>query len=386
MAEGSNVIADAKRMWGQLKASLNSMWRGLLSDGHGKETGKVVEEGVAADGSAVFTIELMSGKKFKLKMTKRLEAKKQEDNVYDLTFLMEDGSQFESNSVREDKVRNEISSFVREHFKDDEEDGDSFAQVTDEAGNDVTLERSQEHVAQQTNSARKLNIKLNRIVGSREDTISLTGIMCSNITAEAALDIVNSVLDDEQFVDGLPEGESSFSIMDEGNTVDVQPTTDAIDLRGAFTEVLKASLQVQDDMMYVYWNLQDPQHDRVRSLVDDRNWTTRYMINTLAELCYEHTGSVLHPQALRADRGLPADMPMDGPVSKDTALGILRNSTQALLDSLECYYCNFPHDVQPTVDGWIRDWKDFVDNRLKRFTETGTLPGPTVKAVDAPAI
>ena len=384
---GQDMLEQAKAMWAKLKSGLSAMWKELLTTTDGKESGKVVEEGVAKDGSAIYTIELMSGKKFKMKLTKTgdTDAVNPDDPdnpgteaKYTVAFLLENGMQFTRRDIAQSKVREEIRKFIRDKFKDDEEDGESFESVTDESGNDVTLERSQEHVAnQQTNSAKKLNITVKRIVGCKEDTISLTGIMCSNITAEEALSIVNNVMDDQGFTDALPAGESAFRIIDEGNTVDVQPTDEPIDIRGSFIDVMKESMRLQNDLSFVYWNLQDPVLERLRNMIDDKNWNIRYQISTLAELCYEHTGSVLHPFVLIRDAGEP-DVPVDGPIDKDVAKDIVTSSVRRMLDTLECYYCNFPHDVQPVIDGWIREWKDFVDNRLKRYTEANTAPGVTV--------
>ena len=65
-------------------------------------------------------------------------------------------------------------------------------------------------------------------------------------------------------------------------------------------------------------------------------------------------------------KSISSDYSGDTGFDIDTGYSVLTTEVKKYIDTLECYYCNLPHDVQSLLDDWIREWKHQTDYLIAR--------------------
>lgn len=209
------------------------------------------------------------------------------------------------------------------------------------------------------NSSRRLSVTLQRVRGSKEDTINLTAIN-ANYNATEALDDLDAVLSDDDFVELITEKPASFDIVEVDDEYDVQPA-DAVDTSKTFEIMLQSCVNTYHNLQTIHWGSKGNKFKELHSFIETLIWDTQSNVDTIAEWCVEYTGVV--PNVLTYQYTPIATV--QG-FDFQTGIDIAKKLIEDYISVLECYYVNVEHDVQSVMDDWIRNLKQKSNYFMER--------------------
>lgn len=221
-------------------------------------------------------------------------------------------------------------------------------------------------------SSTRVLVKLQRVAGSTEDTINLLAIN-ANCSIVLANDIVDEVLDNEEFVEQISEEPQTFEITEtrDGQEYDVNPTDEEAtpDDESTYSEMFKAAVKLHSDLQSIHWGAKGLKFYELHNQIDSLLWTSQQFIDTTAELLVEKAKVVPHV-ALYYETNHTQEIEnfiKDG-FDLERGLTYARTLLQDFIRVLESSYVNLDHDVQNIIDNWIRDLKKradyFIDRQL----------------------
>lgn len=188
------------------------------------------------------------------------------------------------------------------------------------------------------------------------DLVKLTKVF-ANYSATEALDTIDAVLSDSDFVASIDTCPISVEICDAGDAIELTDI-DEVDTGDSIIELLKAAVAVRDMLEYVSWNSHGLERDLLRTHANEYKWEIESQISKLAVECIITQGYVPHL------RTLPASdiVTILEPVSFDTETGLraIQQSLQSYIDALELYECNVGDTLAPILYEWMRRWKEEV--------------------------
>lgn len=325
----SDVINLFKNVSNALVNSINKLvdWGLKISD---------AEE---ADGVYSYSISTEGGNVAKVKLTPVMN----KDGVFNVEVKAKKGGKsVKYRNIKAEDIDDTISDSVNELFQED------------------ISEKS-------TKASRKLKVTLKRVCSSRGDTINLTAVQ-ANYSASEALNDLTTILSDDTFADTITTEPTSFEIIDEGDSFDVNVTecSPEVDPAYIFTEMMTAAYTLLYNVQCVHWNAKGYNFHTLHNILNDYYYTINYQIDTAAEWCVEFSGWAPHPSSLLfpdCEWGsvIPAGF------TAESGFDIIRTSIQDYVSTLELYYCNVDHDIQSVLDEWIRGWKSASDYIITRI-------------------
>lgn len=238
-------------------------------------------------------------------------------------------------------------------------------------GGDNTVEDMNASSSTNLGGSSTIKAKLRKVTSAKETQVDLVAIQCS--TPADALSVIELVVGDDDFVNSLPEGESSYCITDDGSDYDVNymAEDDNIDVDECYQSMLNAALILESEVRYLKWNVQGEDSEYLRNVICNQTWGITSQIDTLADICMEKLHSVEHPMCAYSKQceQLPC---VDQTNDAECTVAALKKSYDEYTAVLECYYCNLPHDIQNVVDGWIRENRQFSDLTLSRIRDNNS--------------
>lgn len=200
-----------------------------------------------------------------------------------------------------------------------------------------------ESLAADVMASKIIQVSLNRIVGKSEDTIDITAINCSCDIGSAYSDIC-SILADDEFVDTIPEGESTYGIISTDDDYVINEYGGEIDCGSVYRGAFDCATAFYTCMFYLLVNryLSVELSSRVESL----KYSAQYHMDTLAKWAKMHDRTTEIKLCYCSDY-CDTECP-DGWTILETALSDYKNCLEAL------YSCA-THEEQSVIDGWMLD-------------------------------
>ena len=227
------------------------------------------------------------------------------------------------------------------------------------------------------NSSKRLTCSLTKIVSSKETTVLLKAVNADYCATEALSDL-NHVLDNMEFINSIPEGDSSYELTATDTDLEIVPANaDETDL--AMCDVLRDSFQnirsrmylACTGLQYIHWNAKGSEFERLHNITGNAAYKIQSYLDELAELEVEFCGNVIHPYYIISSMTTPEELsqlPLDFNITQ--GLSFAKSLINDVASELALYYCNFNSDVQSRFDDWIRELdKDanyFIAQTLKQ--------------------
>ena len=214
-----------------------------------------------------------------------------------------------------------------------------------------------EKLKSEVTASKRIKVSLNRIVGESEDTIDITAIQCSYDISSAYTDIC-AVLDDAEFIDTVPEGESAYEILPTDDDYVVDEYDGEVDSGDIYAGAFDCATAFYSCIFYLYINRTCGNTDFM-SFIESLKYSTQYQMETLANWTKMHTPSKEVTLCYCADC-CDTECP-DRWTILETALADYRNCLEAL------YSCA-AHEEQSVIDGWLLDI-DYAQYRVHSAME-----------------
>lgn len=327
------------------------------------------------------------------------EAKQNDNNVYELSGKLADGTrikvmwkpmdsagskykllvkdEYDKEAKRDNVLESEyddvLKQLLEENWKssikiskdDHDSEGNSVDTSNVDDSNDINDENSNS-----VNECRKISVKLKRVCGSSEDTIQLMSIYGNYDISSMSADL-DVFLDTPDVVCQITEEPVSFEILDEGSSLQVNPVeiNESECINGSLITMLKASYKCMHNLQAIHWNAKGEMFREIHEHTNNLIWSCRSYIDMLSELCVELTGSVAHPCNF-----IECDCIQEYKTSKGfsgvNALLEIKNCLSDLSNTFTFYVCNFPDDVQHEIYIWIRDLNRLAEYHMNRSIMT----------------
>lgn len=225
-------------------------------------------------------------------------------------------------------------------------------------------------------TSRKLNVTLQRVCSAEEDSIHLVRVY-GNYAEKEMQSNLETLLDNAEMLAQITEEPTSFEVTDNGDELDVNPVemSETECISASLNNILSCAFQTLHNLQAIHWNAKGDRFEDIHMSTESYIWNIRNQIDTLAELCVELTGSVLHPAVLCSS---DASFNTQCGFEDQEALNMIHSDMSLYIYCLEFYLPNFTSDVQNIMNIWIRDMKHLTDYTLSRKTNTSGIPSPTL--------
>ena len=217
------------------------------------------------------------------------------------------------------------------------------------------------------NSSCKFSVQLKRVCGSKYDSIQMTAINCSsNISCTQVLADINTLLDSAEIVDKISETPIAFEVVDDGCDLDVNEISDMPEssMSESFKSILTEAYKLYSVLLAIHWNSKGEHFNEIHGVSQNYYYNITSQIDALAELCVEYGSAAPSPASIF--KTFEDDIDTTNGFDVDTGYKIISDQVKNYLSCIECFYCNFPHDVQSELDNWIRDWNHEIDFLVAR--------------------
>lgn len=208
-------------------------------------------------------------------------------------------------------------------------------------------------------TSREIQARLHKVVGKRETSIKLTGIK-ANFNISEANAIFADILDNDEFIEQLPEEPTDFLITDgaEGYEVEDYMLSDEDEyIKDSLSEILCASTLFYMNMQLMDWSAS--RSVELKGITANQLWMAQDRIRFLGDLYVELTDSMFNP-FLCADFTAQKEWTLGSVTKEDIA-----DACNTLAETIEFYCPNFSIDVQNTLCGYIRELKHIANYELK---------------------
>ena len=201
-----------------------------------------------------------------------------------------------------------------------------------------------ENLKSEVTASKRIKVSLNRIVGETEDTIDITAIQCSYDIGSAYTDI-RAVLDDDEFIDTVPEGESAYEILPTDDDYVVDEYDGEVDSGDIYAGTFDCATCFYTCLFYLHIN-KPYMGSEFSNLVESLKYSAQYQMETIARWTKMHDKSAEVMLCYCSDC-CDTECP-DNWMILETALSGYRNCLEAL------YSCA-NHEEQSVIDGWLLD-------------------------------
>lgn len=235
----------------------------------------------------------------------------------------------------------------------------------------------------EVDSSDNVRVTLKKVTAGTTAKIHLGAINPGRYSIKAAMEMLTDVLADDDFADSIPEESASYEIIDlsEEDEYDVNEIeNDAVDLNSTYLHLLQSAITMQRDFQSVMWGACGHELNELRRQIESRMWDCNYYVNTFAELVVEKTGQIPHLSNFCDLEAIP-DLSVG--FDLESGLRVAQHSAQQFVDTLEGYYVNLDHDIQNTIDNWIRDLKKWCDYCIARQISQDTVPVVTPEPTES---
>ena len=212
-------------------------------------------------------------------------------------------------------------------------------------------------------SSRTLNVRLHKVLGSKEDSIMLTGIKANFNDPYTATLMLDNILNDDAFVNQLTEEPVSFEIVDTDNDYEISSIDQAqIDyMTEGFKTILCAAIKFNMAMQILHW--QSYTDEKLFTITNDMLWLSQEAVNQFGmwgiEFNIDVTTQMISESCISSFDAVDSYV---GPIGSE-----IKNAISEFVDVLNFEWPNFPHDIQNELDYRIRRMNETIDLGLRDY-------------------
>ena len=221
-------------------------------------------------------------------------------------------------------------------------------------------------------SSRSIKVKLSKITASTGYDIKLHAITASDdIDILDAMDVVNDVVDDEEFISDLSEEPECFDLQLASNddievSIVDSDTMTVEELNNTMVIALYEAIRLHANLKTIHWNASGVNFFDLHEKLDEYIDVIYDQIDVLGELVAELSGCAPNPGELPSTLTLLQITNTEGFTSEE-GFRIAYDLIDEYIQVLQSIYCNFPSDIQSTLDEMIRYWKKESHYKLDRL-------------------
>lgn len=255
---------------------------------------------------------------------------------------------------KDNKKTGKVNVLVRCHNKDTRFDGIRDLDVEEKVIG--VLKKELGFVDKEENSSasssRKLLVTLQKVVSGTDCCVNLTSVS-ANFSGAQASELLDTVLDNETFLDSIGTEPVSFEISDSGESIDIQ-TTDRFDVTETYQNLLQQALRLWGCFTKLFWYTDDAE---TQGTIGDYQALLTEEMNLLGRRLVEERDS---PDGEYSGQGNPFIVD-NGIFLGDDSAGTVQEEIESLLpeyvQSLQLYSANFPEEMQWELDTHLQDWE-----------------------------
>lgn len=212
-----------------------------------------------------------------------------------------------------------------------------------------------------------MQIKLNRVCSSKEDVVTLTGIRCS-IDASYATSTLNDILNDDDFIESVPEGESCYEISCTPEAdIDVCEVDKLSEFDGYHNPYVSMLIPLWCNIFAQYTikpNAKGEMFSKLREECERVSWDCTYQITALSEWAVAEYGFVPSPAELLSDCDI-LHAKCDGYTYQE-GLSILQQSQKVIYDTFNLNLIELTEDKRLIVAGWMGNYGKSASYDMER--------------------
>lgn len=239
--------------------------------------------------------------------------------------------------------------------KDIEIDGLTESQV------EPTLQQNFNKLFKDEIESCKLTLSNRVIKGS--NNISMHKIMCSsdyNTTAEC----VDTLLADNSFIDNLSSVPKSFDIVSNGDNMSVFEISDDydVDIPSIIARIFDCAVTTYSNLKAIHWGCDGSNFFTIHEKLD--TYTTEMLaeIDFYGELAVEKCNITFNPGNITIENLYTPQSNLD----THEYYRLIQENLNNYINTMNLYYCDFDHDVQSSLDNFIRYWNTEANFKLKQ--------------------
>lgn len=219
-------------------------------------------------------------------------------------------------------------------------------------------------------SSKELRVSLQKVVSATEVDIRLCGIT-ANYDPREATAVLDTLLESDEFIEVIPEELTSYSIIDEGEELDISSLDEAMAedqlILDSLYQMLCAAVKFNMEAQVFHWDSAFNEH--LFSITGDLLYMSQTDVNQIGLWIVQNCNSVVSPYGVQSGMWFE-DCDLTSPHSpqiESIGTGKIFDAIDAYVDTLNFFYPNFSHDMQFEIDRMIRGLKEISDFRLKQY-------------------
>ena len=211
--------------------------------------------------------------------------------------------------------------------------------------------------------SKAINVRLHKVTGSKEDSVMLTGIRANFNDPYTASLMLDSVLNNDDFIDQLTDEPVSFEIVDTDDDYEISSIDQAqIDyMNEGFRTILCAAIKFNMAMQILHW--QTYNDEKLFTITNDMLWQSQDCMNQFGmwviEFNNEVTTAMISESCLSTFHTIES---YTGTIGAE-----IKGAISEFVDTLNFEWPNFPHDIQNELDSRIRRMNETVDLGLRDY-------------------
>ena len=211
--------------------------------------------------------------------------------------------------------------------------------------------------------SKTINVRLHKVIGSKEDSVMLTGIKANFNDPYTANLMLDNVLDNDEFVNQLTDEPVSYEIVDTDDDYEISSIDQAqIDfMNEGFKTILCAAIKFNMAMQILHW--QTYNDEKLFTITNDMLWQSQDCMNQfgmwIIEFNNEVTSAMISESCLSSFTAIET---YEGSIGAE-----IKGAISEFVDILNFEWPNFPHDIQNELDFRIRRFNETVDLALRDY-------------------
>lgn len=210
-------------------------------------------------------------------------------------------------------------------------------------------------------NAKQIICTLRKVTGSGD--IELVAIEANYAIKEAVRNLTE-ILDDENCVAAIPEGDTTYQISttDNSDEYDMNECNECVDINACIASIYYAALNAEMVCRWAITSISGPEAVNYKNVIENIKWTCSYTGDNAAIAHKIELNSALTPVLT-----LPK-LPESPTLAEVVA--IVKEHVGTVVDLIDCYYCNLPANLQNQFSNSLND--------LQNGIKIGLTPMPTV--------
>lgn len=216
----------------------------------------------------------------------------------------------------------------------------------------------------------KVKFTLQKIVGSRQDSIKLTSVraFCEIPEAQSVLDIA---LGNDEFLASVPEVPTMYGIDDIDDEIDVYVVNDDCRdtdlIRDSIYQMLCSAIKFEMNAQTLTWEAAFD--GRFISMMNDLRYIAQEDVNKYGMWLVEISNAVANPYTSQPELWLSKCELEDfhSPQIESIGLEKIFDVLTDYINTLDFFYPNLPHDLQSDIDYRLRRLREIRDIGLKQI-------------------